>query len=94
MTDSQSPEKTFTLTEDATGKSVKLPILSGTLGPDVIDVRKLYAQTGNFTFDPSYTSTASCKGWRYLRCHKPSGLPSQYSMPWNSARPRRRGVRR
>lgn len=54
-------ERNFTLTEDATGKSYKLPILSGTAGPDVIDVRKLYAQTGNFTFDPSYTSTASCK---------------------------------
>ena len=54
-------QKTFTLTEDATGKAVKLPVLSGTMGPDVIDVRKLYAETGNFTFDPSYTSTASCK---------------------------------
>ncbi len=54
-------QATFTLTNDATGKEVKLPVLSGTMGPDVIDVRKLYAETGNFTFDPSYTSTASCK---------------------------------
>ncbi len=54
-------QKSFTLTNDETGKAVTLPILSGTMGPDVIDVRKLYAETGNFTFDPSYTSTASCK---------------------------------
>lgn len=61
MSDTNTPEKNYTLTHDESGKSVKLPILSGTVGPDVIDVRKLYAQTGNFTFDPSYTSTASCK---------------------------------
>jgi citrate synthase len=41
-------------------KSVELPILEGTDGPRVIDVRKLYAQTDMFTYDPSYTSTASC----------------------------------
>ncbi len=61
MSDTNTPERNYTLTHDESGKSVKLPILSGTVGPDVIDVRKLYAQTGNFTFDPSYTSTASCK---------------------------------
>lgn len=55
------PGKTFTLTDDETGKSWKLPILEGTEGPKTIDVRKLYDQTGMFTFDPSYTSTASCK---------------------------------
>lgn len=38
-----------------------LPILSGTVGPDVIDVRKLYASTGMFTYDPGFTSTASCE---------------------------------
>jgi citrate synthase len=57
----KAPQKTFTLTDDQTGKSYKLPVLSGTVGPDVIDVRKLYGDTGMFTFDPSYTSTASCK---------------------------------
>ena len=41
-------------------KTVELPILEGTDGPRVIDVRKLYAQTDMFTYDPSYTSTASC----------------------------------
>lgn len=54
-------DKTFTLTNDATGESWKLPVLDGVEGPSVIDVRKLYGDTGYFTFDPSYTSTASCK---------------------------------
>src|SRR5918997_2338245 len=36
-------------------------VLKGTVGPDVIDIRKLYAQTGAFTFDPGFTSTASCE---------------------------------
>lgn len=43
------------------GKSVDLPVLSGTVGPDVIDVKALYAQTGMFTLDPGFTSTASCE---------------------------------
>lgn len=55
------PGKTFTLTDDESGKSWKLPVLEGTVGPKTIDVRKLYDETGMFTFDPSYTSTASCK---------------------------------
>ena len=37
------------------------PVLSGSVGPDVIDIRKLYGQTGMFTFDPGFTSTASCE---------------------------------
>ncbi|MCS6810295.1 MAG: citrate synthase, partial [Tepidimonas sp.] len=41
--------------------SVELPIYSGTIGPDVIDIRKLYAQTGMFTYDPGFLSTASCQ---------------------------------
>ena len=52
------PAGSATLTID--GETVELPILEGTVGPKVIDVRKLYAQTGMFTYDPSYTSTASC----------------------------------
>jgi len=47
-----------TLTED--GKTTAMPIRSGTIGPDVIDIRKLYAETGKFTYDPGFTSTASC----------------------------------
>ncbi|NBC19621.1 MAG: citrate synthase [Alphaproteobacteria bacterium] len=43
------------------GKSVELPLMEGTDGPKVIDVRKLYAQAGVFTLDPGYTSTGSCE---------------------------------
>jgi citrate synthase len=42
-------------------KTVTLPILHGTLGPSVFDIRKLYTETSCFTFDPGYTSTASCE---------------------------------
>lgn len=61
MPDTPETNKTFTLTNDETGESVKLPVLEGTEGPPVIDIRKLYAQTGHFTFDPSFTATGSCK---------------------------------
>ena len=40
--------------------SVEFPMLKGTIGPDVIDIRKLYAQTGKFTYDTGFLSTASC----------------------------------
>ena len=42
------------------GKSVDLEVRSGTIGPDVIDVARLYKETGNFTYDPGFTSTANC----------------------------------
>ena len=42
-------------------KSVDLPVKSGTIGPDVVDIGKLYAQTGAFTYDPGFMSTASCE---------------------------------
>ncbi|WP_114973129.1 citrate synthase [Rhodoferax ferrireducens] len=41
--------------------SVDLPVYQGSVGPDVIDIRKLYAQTGKFTYDPGFLSTASCQ---------------------------------
>jgi citrate synthase len=41
-------------------KVIDLPILSGTVGPDVLDIRKLYAQGDVFTYDPGFTSTAAC----------------------------------
>jgi citrate synthase len=50
--------KTATLSVD--GKTIELPVLEGSTGPDVIDISKLYAQTGMFTYDPGFTSTASC----------------------------------
>jgi citrate synthase len=40
--------------------AIDMPIYKGTIGPDVIDIRKLYAQTGKFTYDPGFMSTASC----------------------------------
>ena len=43
------------------GKASSYPVMSGTVGPDVIDIRKLYAETGAFTYDPGFTSTASCQ---------------------------------
>ncbi|NHZ93397.1 citrate (Si)-synthase [Massilia sp. CCM 8733] len=39
---------------------IDMPIYKGTVGPDVIDIRKLYAQTGKFTYDPGFMSTAAC----------------------------------
>ncbi len=41
--------------------SVELPVYQGNIGPDVIDIRKLYGQTGMFTYDPGFLSTASCQ---------------------------------
>jgi len=41
--------------------SVELPVYAGNIGPDVIDIRKLYAQTGMFTYDPGFLSTAACQ---------------------------------
>jgi citrate synthase len=41
--------------------SVDLPVYQGNVGPDVVDIRKLYAQTGMFTYDPGFLSTASCQ---------------------------------
>lgn len=49
-----------TATISVDGKTVECPVRKGSVGPDVIDIRKLYAQTGAFTFDPGFTSTASC----------------------------------
>ncbi|MGC9270528.1 citrate synthase [Acidiphilium sp.] len=50
-----------TITIEGTNKSASLPLLSGTLGPQVADIRKLQAQSGIFTFDPGYGETASCE---------------------------------
>ena len=50
--------KSATLIVD--NKSFEFPVLEGSTGPDVIDISKLYAQTGMFTYDPGFTSTASC----------------------------------
>ncbi|HIM21293.1 MAG TPA: citrate (Si)-synthase [Rhodospirillales bacterium] len=52
---------TLTLSDNYTGKSFELPVLGGTLGPSVIDIRRLYAETGMFTYDPGFTSTGSAE---------------------------------
>ena len=49
-----------TITLDGSNKSTKLPLLSGSLGPDGFDIRKLYGDLGVFTYDPGYGATASC----------------------------------
>ncbi len=43
------------------GKEFTLPVYSGTVGPDVVDISKFYQQTGMFTYDPGFTSTGSCR---------------------------------
>ncbi|HUH83013.1 MAG TPA: citrate/2-methylcitrate synthase, partial [Stellaceae bacterium] len=57
----KGPKETVTITDNVTGKSADLPMLSGTLGPKVVDIRKLYADLNHFTFDPGYTATGSCE---------------------------------
>jgi citrate synthase len=54
-------QRTVTLVDNSTGKSHELPVMEGSIGPAVIDIRKLYSETGHFTFDPGYTSTGSCE---------------------------------
>jgi citrate synthase len=56
-----SSQETVTLRDNSTGKTLELPLLSGTIGPKVIDIRKLYASLDRFTFDPGYTATGSCE---------------------------------
>lgn len=51
----------FTLTDNRSGQSFDLPVHHASVGPDVIDVRTLYAETDCFTYDPGFTSTGSCE---------------------------------
>ena len=53
--------KNFTLQNPATGEQVELETRSGTVGPDVLDIRSLYGTTGTFTYDPGFAATASCE---------------------------------
>jgi citrate synthase len=53
------PNGTATLTVH--NKQYELPVFAGTVGPDVVDISKLYSHSGTFTYDPGFTSTASCK---------------------------------
>ncbi len=51
---------TVTVTLDGTNRSLTLPLLQGSIGPSVADIRKLYGELGIFTFDPGYGGTAAC----------------------------------
>jgi len=53
-------DKKIFLQQNTGDQQYELPVLSGSIGPDVIDIRRLYSQTGLFTYDPGFTSTASC----------------------------------
>jgi len=57
----EAGKRTVTVTDNATGRQFELPVIAGTVGPDVVDVRTLYNETGYFTFDPGFTSTGSCE---------------------------------
>ena len=54
-------KKSMTFTDNTTGKSYEYPILDATRGPSVVDIRTFYKDTGMFTYDPGFTSTASCE---------------------------------
>ncbi len=54
----QNGKVTFTY---GAGKTAEFPVLSGTMGPDVVDIRALFAHTGMFTYDPGFLSTGSCR---------------------------------
>ena len=51
---------TVTITLDGTNRSLRIPLMPGSIGPSVVDIRKLYNELGVFTFDPGYGGTAAC----------------------------------
>jgi citrate synthase len=57
----KNTRNSVTVTDNTNGETFELPIMDGTMGPRVIDVRKLYSDHGFFTYDPGYTSTGSCE---------------------------------
>ena len=54
-------QRTATISFNDGSPATELPVLAGSIGPEVIDIRSLYAQTGKFTYDPGFMSTGSCK---------------------------------
>jgi citrate synthase len=54
-----SDSKSVKLVDESSGRSSELPLVSGTLGPACIDIGTLYKDTGHFTYDPGFCSTAS-----------------------------------
>ena len=61
LTERSAAPPNAVLTDRETGSTVELPVLEGTIGPSVIDIRSLYAGTGKFSYDPGYTATGSCR---------------------------------
>ena len=61
MSTDKNKQPSATAKLDTLGGTHAFPIMEGTVGPSVIDISKLYAQTGQFTYDPGFTSTASCE---------------------------------
>jgi citrate synthase len=59
--ENKAPKESVTLINNSTGKTTEFPLLSGTIGPKVADIRSLYASQDIFTYDPGYMSTGSCK---------------------------------
>ncbi|MCO6416305.1 citrate (Si)-synthase [Siccirubricoccus sp. KC 17139] len=60
-TASGGAKPTVTITLDGSNRSATLPLLSGSIGPQTVDIRKLYGELGIFTYDPGYGATASCE---------------------------------
>ncbi|MFC3125731.1 citrate synthase [Pseudoroseomonas globiformis] len=58
---SSTAKGSVTVTLDGSNRSATVPLISGSIGPDVFDIRKLYAELGVFTFDPGYGGTAACE---------------------------------
>ena len=54
-------KNTMTLTDNRDGKQFEYNIIDGTRGPSVVDISTFYKDSGMFTYDPGYTSTASCE---------------------------------
>ncbi|EME69871.1 citrate synthase [Paramagnetospirillum caucaseum] len=59
--ENKAPKESVTLINNSTGKTTEFPLLSGSIGPKVADIRSLYASQDIFTYDPGYMSTGSCK---------------------------------
>src|SRR3981189_3661401 len=60
-TNVMAPAGTMTLTDNASGKSIELPVIEGSIGPKAMRVRKFSAQPGYFTYDPGFMATAACR---------------------------------
>ena len=59
--EANAPKESVTLIDNSTGNEAVLPLLTGTDGPKVLDIRKLYAELGYFTYDPGFVATGSCE---------------------------------